>query len=61
LLTDYPKEKIEWVVVEDSDNTDEQSSDKIIKFGRNAAPISVSYIPLEEKKDIGEKKSFIQL
>jgi hypothetical protein len=57
LLTDYPKEKIEWVVVEDSDNTDEQSSDKIIKFGRNAAPISVSYIPLEEKKDIGEKRN----
>lgn len=57
LLTDYPKEKIEWVVVEDSDITDEQSSDKIIKFGRNAAPMSVSYIPLESKTDIGEKRN----
>ena len=57
LLTDYPKEKIEWVVVEDSDISDEQSSDKIIKFGRNAAPISVSYIPLETKTDIGEKRN----
>ena len=57
LLTDYPKHKIEWVVVEDSDITDEQASDKIIKFGRNAAPISVSYIPLESKTDIGEKRN----
>jgi hypothetical protein len=57
LLTDYPKHKIEWVVVEDSDITDEQASDKIIKFGRNAAPISVSYIPLETKTDIGEKRN----
>jgi hypothetical protein len=44
-------------VVEDSDITDEQSSDKIIKFGRNAAPMSVSYIPLETKTDIGEKRN----
>ena len=57
LLTDYPKEKIEWVVVEDSDIVDEQASDKIIKFGRNAAPMSVSYIPLEAKTDIGEKRN----
>ena len=57
LLTDYPKDKIEWVVVEDSDCTDEQVSDKIIKFGRNAAPISVTYIPLEEKQEIGEKRN----
>jgi len=57
LLNDYPKDKIEWVVVEDSDNVDEQASDKIIKFGRNAAPMSVSYIPLEAKTDIGEKRN----
>ena len=57
LVTDYPKDKIEWVVVEDSDITDEQSSDKVIKFGRNAAPMSVSYIPLETKTDIGEKRN----
>ena len=57
LVTDYPKEKIEWVVVEDSDITEEQASDKVIKFGRNAAPMSVAYIPLEAKTDIGEKRN----
>jgi len=49
LITDYPKDKIEWVVIEDSDIVEEQSADKIIKFGRQASPMSVSYIPLEKK------------
>lgn len=49
LITDYPKDKIEWVVVEDSDLPEEQSADKILKFGREAAPLSVSYIPMEKK------------
>ncbi len=57
LITDYPKDKIEWVVIEDSDNTDEQASDKIIRFGREAAPLSVSYIPLQKKTPIGKKRN----
>lgn len=57
LITDYPKDKIEWVVIEDSDNTDEQASDKIIRFGREAAPMSVSYIPLQKKTAIGKKRN----
>jgi hypothetical protein len=57
LSTDYPKDKIEWVVVEDSDIQDEQASDKIIKFGRQASPMSVSYIPLQKKTPIGEKRN----
>ena len=57
ILSDYPKDKIEWVVVEDSDDVNEQASDKIIQFGRNAAPMSVTYIPLEGKTEIGEKRN----
>lgn len=57
LITDYPKDKIEWIVIEDSDNTEEQASDKIINFGREAAPISVSYIPLQKKTTIGAKRN----
>jgi hypothetical protein len=49
LITDYPKDKIEWVVIEDSDIPEEQASDKILKFAREAAPMSVSYIPLDKK------------
>ena len=49
LITDYPKDKIEWVVIEDSDIPEEQASDKVLKFAREAAPMSVSYIPLDKK------------
>jgi hypothetical protein len=52
LLTDYPKHKIEWVVVEDSDITEEQAADKVIKFGRESSPLSVSYIPVPSTKKI---------
>jgi hypothetical protein len=49
MITDYPKHKIEWVVVEDSDIVEEQAADIVLKFGRACAPMSVSYIPLEKK------------
>ncbi len=57
LLTDYPKDKIEWIVVEDSDKVEEQASDKIMKFGRECQPMCLTYIPLEKKTPIGEKRN----
>ena len=61
LATDYPKNKIEWVVVEDSDITEEQAADKVLKFGRESAPLSVSYIPVPStfkiKNSIGMKRN----
>ena len=56
LSTDYPKDKIEWVIVDDSDDPVEQASDKIIKFGRENAPMSMAYIPLT-KRTIGRKRN----
>ena len=49
LITDYPKDKIEWVVIEDSDIVEEQGADKILKFAHTCSPLNVSYIPLEKK------------
>ena len=49
LITDYPKDKIEWVVIEDSDVMEEQAADKIIKFGTQCSPMTVTYIPLDKK------------
>jgi hypothetical protein len=57
LITDYPKDKIEWIVVDDSDIQEEQASDKIMKFGRECAPINLTYIPLQKKTSIGEKRN----
>jgi hypothetical protein len=57
LITDYPKNKIEWIVVDDSDIQEEQASDKIMKFGRECAPMNLTYIPLQKKTSIGEKRN----
>jgi hypothetical protein len=57
MITDYPKDKIEWVIIEDSDDVNEQASDLVMKLARGAAPMSVSYIPCEKRKTIGEKRN----
>ena len=56
LVTDYPKDKIEWVIVDDSDDPGQQASDKIIKFGRENGPLTMTYIPLA-KRTIGRKRN----
>jgi hypothetical protein len=45
LMTDYPLNKIEWIVIEDSDN-DSGASDKLINFQMNCKEIKLRYIPL---------------
>jgi hypothetical protein len=57
LLTDYPRDKIEWIVVEDSDDQALAASDKIIKFAADHPEFRVSYVPLEKKMTIGEKRN----
>ena len=56
LLTDYPHSKIEWVVVEDSDN-DNSSSHLIVPFAEKCPGITVTYIPLEGDHTVGEKRN----
>ncbi len=57
LTTDYPRAKIEWLVVEDSDDQDKAASDKILKFAADHPEITVSYLPLAKKTPIGEKRN----
>lgn len=57
LLTDYPRDKIEWIVVEDSDDQDKASSDKILGFAAKNPDIQVSYVPLIERTTVGEKRN----
>ncbi len=57
LTTDYPRSKIEWLVVEDSDDQEKAASDKILKFAADHPEITVSYLPLAKKTPIGEKRN----
>ena len=56
LATDYPRDKIEWVVVEDNEDKDKMASEKIISF-QIQSNITLKYIPIEGRMSIGEKRN----
>lgn len=57
MISDYPKDKIEWIVVEDSDDPNEDSSDKIISTAEQSKPMEIVYVPLRKKTVISEKRN----
>ena len=57
MLSDYPKDKIEWVIVDDSDDPNEAVSDRVIQVGMKSAPLTVVYVPYERKLPISEKRN----
>ena len=57
LATDYPHDKIEWIVIEDNENPSELASEKIIEFQMRVPEIRLKYIPIEGRMTIGEKRN----
>ncbi len=60
LMTDYPRDKIEWIVVEDADssgNIDKMVGQKLMNFQMNVPKLSIKYIPLLGRASIGEKRN----
>lgn len=57
MITDYPKNKIEWIIVDDSDDPAEQNSDRIVSVGNDAAPMKFVYVPLKRKMPVSEKRN----
>ena len=57
LATDYPKNKIEWVVVEDNEDTTKMASELIMNFQVNNPEIQVKYIPIQGRMSIGMKRN----
>ena len=57
MWSDYPIDKIEWVVVEDSDDNDKSSSDKISAFASRCPKLTMNYIPLPKKVSVAEKRN----
>lgn len=56
LSTDYPRDKIEWVVVDDSD-VEKSPSDRIVKFAEQFEPGKVTYVPCFKKLNVGRKRN----
>ena len=57
LATDYPHDKIEWIVVEDNETKDKMNSESIISFQIQVPKIKLKYIPIEGRMTIGEKRN----
>jgi hypothetical protein len=61
LLTDYPKEKIQWIIVEDSDDPEESASDRVVGVINDVEaaknPLRIEYIPLKSKTPVAEKRN----
>jgi hypothetical protein len=57
LATDYPKDKIEWIVVEDNEKTPHMVGEKLMSFQVQVPEVKIKYIPIEGRMTIGEKRN----
>jgi hypothetical protein len=57
MATDYPPEKIEWVIVEDHEDSEKMASDRFMSFQVNNPKITVNYIPIQGRMTIGQKRN----
>jgi len=57
MMSDYPKDKIEWIIVEDSDNPMEDASDKIVPVAAASDPLRIVYVPLKKKTSVAAKRN----
>ena len=57
LATDYPADKIEWVVIEDSEQTEDFATEEIMNFQIKQPKIAVKYIPIQGRMSIGQKRN----
>lgn len=56
LMSDYPRDKIEWIVVDDSEATMSPIND-VVNFQRTFAPGKVVYVPVNAGTSIGKKRN----
>lgn len=57
IISDYPKDKIEWILVDDSDDPAEQNSDEIVQAAQTATPLKIVYVPLTKKTPVSQKRN----
>lgn len=57
LSTDYPLEKIEWIVVETNDKAPHVMRDSLAEFQKKVPKVRIRYIPVEGRKTIGEQRN----
>lgn len=56
LLSDYPTDKLTWIIVDDSDGFG-RVDDQVMRFREKAPTIHVEYLSLSKKLSVGEKRN----
>ena len=57
LSTDYPLNKIEWIVVEDNDKSPHVMKKPLAEFQQKVPDVQIRYISLEGRRSVGEKRN----
>jgi len=57
MISDYPHDKIEWVIVEDSDDPAESAINDVIPVAANSKTIQIVYVPLTQKMSVSAKRN----
>ena len=57
MASDYPKSKIEWIIVDDSDDPMEGASDLITAVAEKSDAIKIVYVPLPKKTSVATKRN----
>lgn len=57
MISDYPKDKIEWVIVDDSDDPAEQIAEKVSQVKEKSAPLKMEYVRLEVRTAVSKKRN----
>ena len=57
MVSDYPKHKIEWIIVDDSDDPAEMATDRINEVLQHSEPLKMVYVPLVKKVPVSEKRN----
>lgn len=57
LMTDYPLDKLEWIVIEDNDKSPHHMKRLLDEFQVKVPKLRIQYIPLEGRRSIGEKRN----
>jgi hypothetical protein len=57
LASDYPKSQIEWIIVEDSDDPNEDASDLITAVANKSDALKIVYVPLKKKTSVATKRN----
>jgi len=57
LMTDYPLERVEWIVVEDNDRSPHVMKRALDEFQEKVPHLRIQYIAMEGRRSVGEKRN----